>query len=584
MTLAASDMRRTAAPLVAGARPVRSTPPHAAKKPATADSRTWRRWLLASRLYSLTLGYGSPRSFFAVAPDAWPGNAAVGQRLLLGEFLARGAAGAVAPDSDDPPWHRTDASPLWLDALNGFSWLRDLRDCGDPAAAALAVRLIDDWTDREWRWSPVTWRREVLAERIVSWIRHYDWLASAADSGFAARFVFSLARQRLHLRRALRAGLVGHEAVAALKALVFADLAFLRDGKRFEKSLEQTLARLARFVKRYVLHDGIVAERAPHIQLAVLRHLLDVRAALASAERRAPAELVAAIDRLAPMLRFFRHGDGGLALFNGAWEGDRAMIDLLLARSGSSEPAPAMALVSGFQRLAAGTSLVISDAGSPPGRGMDGIAHAGTLSFEMSAAHERLIVNCGTYPGAPRDWRHFMRYTAAHSTAVVDDTNSSEVTDHGSLEYRAGNVLVDRAENDGAQWLDMCHDGYRSLYGIIHRRRLWLSPDGGDLRGEDIFAGPEGKAVTEPDRRFIVRFHLHPSVKATLAQSGQAVLMRLPSGRGWRLRASDAGIGLAESIYLGEEGRVRRTEQIVLVGHVPHEGSSVKWALTRMEG
>src|SRR5580765_4577065 len=90
--------------------------------------------------------------------------------------------------------------------------------------------------------------------------------------------------------------------------------------------------------------------------------------------------------------------------------------------------------------------------------------------------------------------------------------------------------------------------------------------------------------VTKADRRFIVRFHLHPAVKATLAQSGQAVLMRLPSGRGWRLRASAAGIGLAESIYLGEEGRVRRTEQIVLVGQVPIEGSTVKWALTRMEG
>ena len=177
-----------------------------------------------------------------------------------------------------------------------------------------------------------------------------------------------------------------------------------------------------------------------------------------------------------------------------------------------------------------------------------------------------------------------MRYTAAHSTAVVDDTNSTEITNHGALEYRAGNVLVDRAENDGAQWLDMSHDGYRSLYGIIHRRRLWLSPDGGDLRGEDTVTGPEGRPVTVADRRFIVRFHLHPAVKATLAQSGQAVLMRLPSGRGWRLRASGAGIGLAESIYLGEEGRVRRTEQIVLVGQVPIEGSTVKWALTRMEG
>ena len=45
-----------------------------------------------------------------------------------------------------------------------------------------------------------------------------------------------------------------------------------------------------------------------------------------------------------------------------------------------------------------------------------------------------------------------------------------------------------------------------------------------------------------------------------------------------------AGIGLAESIYLGEEGRQRRTEQIVLVGQVPIEGATVKWALTRMEG
>jgi uncharacterized heparinase superfamily protein len=583
MTLVASETRRPGEALVAGTRPIRSVPARPSGV-ATGEGRRFGRWFLGSALYSLTLGYGTPRSFFAVAPDSWPGDTAVGQRLLGGEFVAHGSAGAVSPESEDPPWRRIPASAFWIDALNGFAWLRDLRDCGDPAGATLAARLVDDWSNREWRWSSRTWRRDVLAARMVAWIRHYDWLAAGADPGFAARFVFALARQRAHLKRALRTGLVGHEAVAALKAMVFADLAFLRDGKRFEKSLEHTLARLAKFVKRYVMHDGIVAERAPHLQVAVLRHLLDVRAALASAERRAPAELVAAIDRMAPMLRFFRHGDGGLALFNGAWEGDRALIDLMLGRSGSNESAPMMALASGFQRLSAGTSLVIADAGSPPGRGMDGIAHAGTLSFEMSAAHERLIVNCGTYPGAPRDWRHFMRYTAAHSTAVVDDTNSTEITNHGALEYRAGNVLVDRADNEGAQWLDMSHDGYRSLYGIIHRRRLWLSPDGGDLRGEDTFVGPEGRPVTVPDQRFIVRFHLHPAVKATLAQSGQAVLMRLPSGRGWRLRASGAGIGLAESIYLGEEGRVRRTEQIVLVGQVPMEGCTVKWALTRMEG
>ncbi len=579
MTLVA-DARRSGEPMVAGSRPIRSS----TAQSIPAERLPLSGWLLGSGLYSLTLGQRSPRSFFAVAPDPWPGDAVVGMRLVAGELMAHGQVGAVTPQNEDPPWRRPGAGTLWLDALNGFAWLRDLRDCGDPSAAVLAAQLIDHWSEREWRWSPLSWKRDVLANRIVNWIRHYDWLAAAADPGFPARFVLSVGRQRAHLRRAARTGMIGHEAVAVLKAMIFADLAFLRDGKRFEKSLEHNLGRLAKFVKRYVGHDGVVAERAPHLQVAVLRHLLDVRAALGSAERRAPAELIAAVDRMAPMLRFFRHGDGGLALFNGSWEGERSLMDLVLARSGSSEAAPTMALASGFQRMTAGTSLVIVDAGSPPGRGMDGTAHAGTLSFEMSAAHERLIVNCGTYPGAPSEWRRFMRFTAAHSTAVVDDTNSTEITDHGSLEYRAGNVLVDRADDQGSQWLDMSHDGYRSLYGIIHRRRLWLSADGGDLRGEDMFGGPDGRPVTVPDRRFILRFHLHPTVKATLAQSGQAVLMRLPSGRGWRLRASGAGIGLAESIYLGEDSRVRRTEQIVLVGQVPPEGAAVKWALTRMEG
>src|SRR5262249_50205715 len=163
---------------------------------------------------------------------------------------------------------------------------------------------------REGRCSPVPGKRAVLARRIVAWIRHFDWLAAAADPAFSARFVFSIARQRVHLWRAARAGLAGQEAVQVLKALIFADLAFIRDGKRYEKSLAQSLTRLAKFVKRYVAHDGVVAERAPHIQMAVLRDLLDVRAALISADRRPPAEIVAAIDRLAPMLRFFRHGDG----------------------------------------------------------------------------------------------------------------------------------------------------------------------------------------------------------------------------------------------------------------------------------
>ena len=73
MTLLASDVRRSGEPLVAGTRPSRSIPARPAKG-VPGESRGFSRWLLESGLYSLTLGYASPRSFFAVAPDGWPGR------------------------------------------------------------------------------------------------------------------------------------------------------------------------------------------------------------------------------------------------------------------------------------------------------------------------------------------------------------------------------------------------------------------------------------------------------------------------------------------------------------------------------
>ena len=79
---------------------------------------------------------------------------------------------------------------------------------------------------------------------------------------------------------------------------------------------------------------------------------------------------------------------------------------------------------------------------------------------------------------------------------------------------------------------------------------------------------------------FSVRFHLHPDVDASVQQDGEAVLLRVPSGSGWRLRADGARLGLEESIYLGGP-TPRRTDQVVLTGY--QDGpQQVKWAITKV--
>ena len=77
---------------------------------------------------------------------------------------------------------------------------------------------------------------------MVSWIRHYDWLAASADPALRAPLRGLLARQRAISSARRYTGLVSREGVVILKALIFADLfTFLHDGKRYAKSLEQTL-------------------------------------------------------------------------------------------------------------------------------------------------------------------------------------------------------------------------------------------------------------------------------------------------------------------------------------------------------
>jgi uncharacterized heparinase superfamily protein len=267
-----------------------------------------------------------------------------------------------------------------------------------------------------------------------------------------------------------------------------------------------------------------------------------------------------------------RHGDGGLALFNGSKEESHTLIELVLTQAGRGGRGPSALVDGGFHRLQAGRSVLIVDCGAPPPAGVDRHAHAGTLSMELSIGRDRLIVNCGAFPAGPAEWRDAARATAAHSTLIIADTNSSELKPDG-LGRRPTIVEFQRQEANGAHWLEAHHDGWRKPFGAVHRRRMYMAESGEDIRGEDVVEAAEPQPFT-------LRFHLHPDVQANLQQDGETVLLRLRAGGGWRLRADGAKVALEESIYLGGP-EPRRTEQVVLTGYADGP-QHVKWAITKV--
>jgi uncharacterized heparinase superfamily protein len=552
-----------AAPTDKGAKPFRRRHPSESPGLLTRLRRDALQALASGRFYHHTLISRVPGELKLRIGQRWPGDTRRGEAVAAGEIELAGEL--VRHPS--PRWFPQSAGPEWLAAWHGFGWIADLATAGGAAREA-TPDLVQSWLLDNAAWHGIAWRADVLATRVFAWVEHFDEIVRRDhDQALRRAMLTSIAAQLCHLGRTASWEVAGAARLRALKGLIAGRAAIGESGNR----LLQVLKTIEREIAAQIHPDGGHVSRNPSLQLQVLQDLIDTRAVLRAVRLETPAAVQLAIDRMAPMLRFFRHGDRRLALFNDSLEEDGVLIDLVLTRSETKGRPPSQAADTGFDRLQAARSLVIVDTGRPAPRGFDETAHAGTLSFEMSHERERVIVNCGAYRGPKSSWSRVARASAAHSVLVVADTNSIEIRADGALGRAPTSITRERAEHEGQQWISATHDGYRQRFGLTYTRQLFLAADGEDLRGEERLSG-------RPGANFAVRFHLHPSVQASLADDGGAAILRLPGGMFWRLRAAGAEMSLGESVYLGS-GEARKTQQVVLSGTVGAEGAAVRWAL-----
>lgn len=500
-------------------------------------------------LYQKILAAGDAPSRLHFTPaDPWPGDAQAGQTLLSEQgsfaFAEETCIGNTAPT------------------------LRNLRAIGTDAARDMCVRLIDRWLQEFDSWNKDEWRPERLGARIAAWIGFYNFYAPAASPEFSRQLVTSLYRQWKHLERTVSTSLKGLDAVQAARGLIYGGLNF----DNGDNALGLACDLLQRQLIAEILPDGGHISRNPSVQLHLLRHLVDIRNVLTSAEIRLPASIGATLAALIPGVKFFRHGDGGLALFHGSVEETPLMIDSVLTQAVVRGRVLRRLPETGYERLTAGRSLLFIDAAAPPPPAFGAQGHAGLLSFEFSVGRERIVVNCGSTPDGTSEWRAACAATAAHSTLTIADTNACDVDNEGSI---VGHVQTStqRFDENGTHGIDMVHNGYQARFGLTHNRVLKLSNDGDTLWGRDVLQSRGGQD-------YALRWHLHPGVQVSLSQGGQTALLRTPSGSGWRLRIEKGELGLESSIYCGN-AIPRRTMQIKACGVTVAGSTAISWTLMR---
>ncbi|MDV7339802.1 heparinase II/III family protein [Terasakiella sp. A23] len=536
----------------------------------------WHKWLqkLRAHLYRSPLYLVTLKKKNHLNVDGMPdmlsaGRVERGQNIFTGQFPFAGRL----YQGEDTPWTVAQDDEAWQAHIHGYNWLADLCATNQPEALVKARHFLSSWLDLHGVWTQLAWRADVMGDRLVSWMGFAQKLTHSADETFTKPFYNSLSLQASHLARSYFKDLSGLRLLRALRGQLY--IALFLEG--FDKNLPRVLARLNQEFDQQVLADGGHVSRCPTSLLDLLALALEIKQVLELRKVELPDQLTRAIDRMAPMVRTLRHTDGGLALFHGAQEGDAGTIDQLLEQTGNQGQPLSDARHSGFQRIEAGKTVLLLDVASPPDITLHPHGHAAPLSFEISCGEERLLVNCGAVIGGDPNWQEALAATAAHNTLTVDEKNCQQLIHGGGIVPREISVSSTRFEEDGQVLIDAKHDAYRESLGLIHERSVYVNKMGTDIRFEDKLTGTGGNS-------FAISLHLHPEVQASLVQDGQAALLKLPSGAGWHLRVQGGKLEMRDSIYVGNPGQMRHTDQIIIQGPLRGEGADIKWRLSKIGG
>jgi uncharacterized heparinase superfamily protein len=511
-----------------------------------------------------------PQELRAADPSFWT-------EVAHGHF---GMASQIADLKGASAFRITPPSVAWERELHGFGWLRHLAATEEEEAAAVARDLVLEWIALKKMSHGVAYEPEVIGRRLISWISQANMILEGLDARAYTQIMSSIGQQIVALRTTWRNAPDGMPRMICLIALVLSGLSI----SGHDKQLKEAEAALVVELKRQILDDGGHISRSASVLSDLILDLLPLGQCFGSRALAAPEEIAASIRKSLKFLRFMRIGDGMLARFNGVSTGSPAALATVLGYASGDFDIMPIARPSGYARLDRGSTVVIADIGSPPPLELSTEAQAGALSFEMTSRQYLIFAN-GGFPGpADRDWDSVARSTTSHNTLCLAETSSSRLIRHDQLESMVDGLPIRGPDTVTSEFVDgpsqaelsASHDGYMKRFGLIHSRRLALSPKGDRLEGVDILEPPKGTLRLKQDLPYAIHFHLHPDCRCRSA-GHRRCRITLPDGETWLFAADDtAQMSIEESLFFVDSAGPRPSLQIVLRGTTFGE-TSVHW-------
>ena len=201
---------------------------------------------------------------------------------------------------------------------------------------------------------------------------------------------------------------------------------------------------------------------------------------------------------------------------------------------------------------------------------------AGTLSIELSGHGEKIFTNCGASESYGKN-PEYLRYSAAHSTIILQNTNISEIKE-GNPHIKFPQSVVFRKEiKNNEEILEGSHNGYLKKFNKIVKRKLIIPKNKDKLVGEDSFI-----SYKDINERLIfhIRFHLADEMSFNFTNSKKNVILKTKLNNIWLFK-SDTELVVEDSILV-DNNQTKPIKQIVLKGIITENKIVKKWSLEKI--
>ncbi|MGR5220958.1 heparinase II/III family protein [Vibrio parahaemolyticus] len=468
-------------------------------------------------------------------------------------------------------WNDDTKAKLWLYNLHYFD---DLNQLGSQERTDIHTDLIDTWIAQNPPMMGNGWEPYTISLRCVNWIK---WFLSGNDP--KPEWLSSLSLQVQALEQQLEYHLLGNHLFANAKALVFAGCFF--KGDIASAWLKRGLEILEKEVSEQILSDGGNFELTPMYHNTILADMLDLyQLSLVYPNfipQRVKTYWCETIGKMFKWAELMQHPDGDVSFFNDSAIGIAPKL-AVLQQYAKHLNLPICSIIneakvsylepSGYVVLKDQTNKLIIDAAKVGPDYIPGHAHADTLSFELSIDNERVFVNSGTSVYGSGSERHRQRKTEAHNTVVVDSQDSSEVWSGFRVARRAYPSKPIIIESESGTTVECSHDGYMRLPGKVTHTRTWqLEQD--ELLIHDRLSGAFSHAQAH--------YHLHPNIRVENPNHDGQVILHLPSGAQYNVRAKGADITVQDTTWHPEFGLSIANKKLVLT----FQQNEIQFILTR---